>query len=534
MICPNCHSENKDGAKFCNDCGFPLTGRMATVAAASTSDEALRAFAAEDTPLRDVSVDKVVSTESDTLEEDDLSADEQASALNDQNIEGEEADPVVLSVPEISPKHPSQGSGPIDPASLPVIGVAGVDVDEDGNAFDFGDIDSFDEAKEKGEVDELRAMEPERKEPASPNVSADITADLSGLDECLVDAGYAPPQSSWRSGGTMEMPRVEGKPAPKQKEFRAPDPHAKKRGKGRVVAILLVVLVVAGIAAGGITYQMELWGGKMIPDVANKTQADATYLLEEKGFSVRVLQAKSDETEGVVLLMDPGAGSRAEQGTEIAIHVAVARIVPDVKGKTKDEAAKLFESEGFDHVTYAAEKSAEPEGTVLAVDPAAGEKKTAATPITVTVARPYMVPDVAGLSYDETIAAVESESYLANVLYTYTEDVAEGTILGTDPAAGTKLEAGATVTVHMAKSRASELVAAAQAFLSSAGTVQIGGTSYAISSVDAVSYLGNNQTSFTVTAAAVTTLDGETVRGSAKQKSGTITWDNANQIVSIA
>ncbi|MFR3090604.1 MAG: zinc-ribbon domain-containing protein [Eggerthella lenta] len=23
MICPNCQSENKDGAKFCNDCGFP-------------------------------------------------------------------------------------------------------------------------------------------------------------------------------------------------------------------------------------------------------------------------------------------------------------------------------------------------------------------------------------------------------------------------------------------------------------------------------------------------------------------------------
>ncbi len=34
MICPNCQSENKDGAKFCNDCGFPLTGRMAAVAAA--------------------------------------------------------------------------------------------------------------------------------------------------------------------------------------------------------------------------------------------------------------------------------------------------------------------------------------------------------------------------------------------------------------------------------------------------------------------------------------------------------------------
>ena len=50
MICPNCQSENKDGAKFCNDCGFPLTGRMAAVAAASTSDATLRSIAADDGP----------------------------------------------------------------------------------------------------------------------------------------------------------------------------------------------------------------------------------------------------------------------------------------------------------------------------------------------------------------------------------------------------------------------------------------------------------------------------------------------------
>ncbi|WP_156791105.1 zinc-ribbon domain-containing protein, partial [Gordonibacter pamelaeae] len=47
MICPNCRSENKEGAKFCNECGFPLTGRMAAVAAASTSDDTLRSIAAE-------------------------------------------------------------------------------------------------------------------------------------------------------------------------------------------------------------------------------------------------------------------------------------------------------------------------------------------------------------------------------------------------------------------------------------------------------------------------------------------------------
>ena len=52
--------------------------------------------------------------------------------------------------------------------------------------------------------------------------------------------------------------------------------------------------------------------------------------------------------------------------------------------------------------------------------------------------------------------------------------------------------------------------------------------------VNDVKYTGYNQTSFTVTAAAVTTLDGETVRGSAKQKSGTIVWDDSDNVVSIS
>ena len=58
-----------------------------------------------------------------------------------------------------------------------------------------------------------------------------------------------------------------------------------------------------------------------------------------------------------MLLTDPGSGGRAEEGSEVVIHVAVPRIVPDVVGKTRDEAAKLLEAEDFARVTFAEEKS---------------------------------------------------------------------------------------------------------------------------------------------------------------------------------
>ena len=522
MICPNCRSENKEGAKFCNECGFPLTGRMAAVAAASTSDDTLRSIAAEGAaaPPDDAAVAEGVRGGAPA---EDASTTEEAAEAGDPADPAAAADAQALTgnsfEPSAAPTARPQGSGPLDPAKLPVIGVAGVDVDEDGNEFDFVDIDDA-PAAGKG------------RQAAAP--SAAVTADLSGLDECLVDSGYTPPAAAWRSGDTMEMPRVEGKAAPKQKEFRAPDPREKKHGRGRVVAIVIVLLVAAAAAAAGITYQMELWGGKVVPDVAGMTQADATYQLEGKGFTVRATQVKSDETEGLVLLTDPGSGGRAEEGSEVVIHVAVPRIVPDVVGKTRDEAAKLLEAEDFARVTFAEEKSDTAEGTVLSVTPEAGEKAKASTDITVTVAVPFTVPDVANQPLDAAKAALQEASYVPEVAYYYTEDVPEGTVVGTSPAAGEKLASGSSVTVNVAMSRASVLVPAAKDYLSSIGTISLGGTTYEIVSVDDVKYTGYNQTSFTVTAAAVTTLDGETVRGSAKQKSGTIVWDDSDNVVSIS
>ncbi|WP_371298200.1 recombination protein O N-terminal domain-containing protein [Paraeggerthella sp.] len=159
------------------------------------------------------------------------------------------------------------------------------------------------------------------------------------------------------------------------------------------------------------------------------------------------------------------------------------------------------------------QKSDEREGIVLAVSPEAGTKAKANEPVTVTVAAAYTVPDITGMTWDQAVAAIEAEGLTATSAYVYDDAAADGTILGTSPAAGEKVASGSSVTVNIARSRGAELTAAAQAYLASAGTVNIGGTTYAIQSVDGITYQGNDTTAFTITAAAITTLDGETVRG---------------------
>lgn len=475
MICPQCHSENREGAKFCNECGASLFSLVIPEVLGVDEVEKSDELACEEFELSSIDSDD----SNDSIDEDDKDDVSSESESEEKKSESEEVD---LEVPRIE----------LDNDLLPFV-------------------------------------------PAHPAMSdPGRTADLSGIDECLVDSSYVPPQTSWRSGDTMSMPRVEGQTTPKQKEFRAPDPRKKKGGAGKRVAIGLALLLVVGALAAASTYYFELWGGKMVPDVVDMTQADAVYVLEGKGFSVRTMLVKSDDTEGVVLLMDPGAGTRQDEGAEVVIHVSEARAIPNVVGTQRDEAASTLSSDGFEKVEFVTQKSDDHEGMVLSISPEAGTKTKATTPVTVTVAVPFTVPDISGKTWDEAVALLEDAGYVAKGVYVYDENVSDGTLLGTDPAVGEKLASGSTVTINIAKSRGSELVAAATAYLKSAGSVSIGGTTYAIESVKGVSYQGSETTTFTIEGRAVTTLDGETVTGSLKEKSGTIVWDSANNIVSIS
>lgn len=467
MICPKCSFENIPGAKFCSECGSPLTdsGKIAG------------------------------------LSNDPSRGDLDTSKIPDILIPGVNAD-----------DEDGETGGILDQAG------------EDG--FDFDPIDDGDEP-------EYGDWGPYAYDPDDDGMTKRIQ-DTRGIDEFLVEPGYTPPAPAWKTGDTMEMPKVEGAAAPQKKEFKAPDEGKKKGGKGKFAVIGLLVVLVACAAAAGITYSMELWGGKTVPNVEGMQKQQAVDELEALGFAVRTTEVKSDDVADTVLLMDPTAGSRLEEGTEIVLHLAVNRVIPSVTGMTQDEAAAAFEAEGFENVEYITEKSNEAEGTVLSVDPEAGAKALSNQKITVTVAEAYTVPDVAGMTESEALAALADAGYEGYATYVYSENP-EGTAIGTDPEAGSKVESGSEVNAMIAKSRASEVIALTNDYLASAGTVTIGSTTYEIVSVDgSTTYKGDNATETSVTVRAMTTLDGETVYGSSKQRTVRIVWNDANSIESIS
>ena len=570
MICPHCHTENRSGAKFCDECGTRLVAENAPeeTQADSKALEGLpnisasgfgmttpeRAFSYE--PVDEFNDDEPVAQQEIADEIDDALPlpesedtephDEGESETEHEDSDVEEAKPeedANESEDSADDNAAENGNNESDDAPK-AASLEASETSDLGNALSDLDIKDNDRPHVLA-VRELRsvALEAEKTQVIGPKLTAPdprptTGADLSGFDEFLVNPGYVPPKSVWSAGDTMQMPRIEGVEPPKQKDFKAPDAH-KSAGRGKKAAIIIALaLLLAAVAAAGVTYYLEMWGGKVIPDVTGMTQSDATYLLQNKGFTVRATTVPSDSTEGLVLRMDPGAGARQEEGSEVVIHVSTSRTVPAVVGKTQDDAAKALADSGFENVTVTTERSDEAEGTVLSVNPGEGEKAKASTAITLTVAEAYTVPAITGMTYREAVSAIEGAGLQAASTYTYNETVPEGTLLGSDPQAGSKASSDTVVTINITKSRGSELTEAARSYLASNTLKASDNSAFTVSSVDSVTYQGDNTVSFTATGRASTsvTVLGQTlsVSGDSKQVSGTITFDSSDNVTSVS
>lgn len=269
-----------------------------------------------------------------------------------------------------------------------------------------------------------------------------------------------------------------------------------KRSKTPVIIAAAAALIVALLLVAGGTYMAEIWGGKTVPGVVGMNRDAAIAALESEAFSVEATEVKSDEAAGTVLSESPNGGARIEEGSTVTLEIATPRVIPDVKGTTRDEAADALAAEGFTAVEYKEKKSNKAEGTVLKVSPKAGTEALSTEPITVTVAVPFTVPDVAGMDTDAAKEALADEGYEVTTLWSYTEDTPEGTALYTDPEAGTQLDSGSDVTLYIAKSRGNELVALAESFLPGARLKNNDGR-FIIDSVSSVTYAGDDVVRYT-------------------------------------
>lgn len=487
MICPKCGTPNRSSAKFCDECGYELPS-VAPIAREIFDEEEEQTCTPKSAPTADLS-----------------GVDEEAyPTLKEPALESQ--------VPEIV-KAPSLEASPTQAISDPEIDVQATEI--------LPDVDA------------------QKTEVISP-VDADVTSVMTTV------AGAQSPDYSHEIQSTAVMGEVDvmnnGKtavmnpvnaPGDSQKNYSSSATDKKKNANPSVKRNILIALatVVVIAAALGITYMLQLWGGKIVPDVMGVSQEEAIAEVHAAGFVVSTEEIASDEVAGIVIGMEPGANTRAGEGTEVKLQISVRRVIPSIVGMNIDEVKALMEKNGFTNVEYVTEKSDETKDSVIKVLPEEGTRCKANAKITITTAIPYTVPDVEGMSQDEAISALEEAGYNAVVETQINENVAEGSAISTSPAKDSELKSGSNVTLYVAKHRSTELEALTRDFFSGSEYFTISGTPYQLVELVGVQWTSGGNVAYTITARKIDLAslllgnqnEAETIQGS-------IAWDDNDNI----
>jgi serine/threonine protein kinase/beta-lactam-binding protein with PASTA domain len=129
---------------------------------------------------------------------------------------------------------------------------------------------------------------------------------------------------------------------------------------------------------------------------------------------------------------------------------------PSVLGLKEAAATTRLEAAGLDaRVGTPAYSETVPKGEVLSTDPAAGDRVLDGGTVTLVISlgkERYDVPKLRGLSEDEAQDAIADRNLeFGEAVGRWSDEVPEGTVLGSDPERGTSLEPGAIVDVFVSQ-----------------------------------------------------------------------------------
>jgi beta-lactam-binding protein with PASTA domain len=194
-----------------------------------------------------------------------------------------------------------------------------------------------------------------------------------------------------------------------------------------------------------------------VPDVVRQNSEAAQQILEEEGFEVAVQERESSsEEEGLVVAQNPQGGASVEAGSEVTITVGTgpeAVEVPSLYGSTAEQAAGILAEADLELGAQTEAPSDEvSDGQIFEQQPAAGAAVEPGSEVSVTVSSgPELstVPNVVGLPAEQAEAELWN-AYFASEFVTVPSNEPEGTVVSTDPPAGTEADWRAvTVTVNV-------------------------------------------------------------------------------------
>lgn len=228
-----------------------------------------------------------------------------------------------------------------------------------------------------------------------------------------------------------------------------------KRSKWPLVLLLLLLLALAGLlfflatSASNGSEQVE------VPNVVGQQVTQAEQALETEGFEVATAMEASDEPVDTVIDQDPPPNTEADEGSTVNLTVSAGPdtvAVPDVVNLTREEAEATLREEGFTPLATREESDEVEEGRVISQDPPGGQEVAPESTVTIVVSSgesTVPVPEVAGRSESEATAILSDAGFNVERADEGSNDVPEGTVIRSQPGAGSEVEPGSTVTIFV-------------------------------------------------------------------------------------
>ena len=190
-----------------------------------------------------------------------------------------------------------------------------------------------------------------------------------------------------------------------------------------------------------------------VPEVVSQTLADAQSAVAERQLKLVVSERdpSDDIPADVVTSQNPLPGVPLDPGSTVSVVVSSGPPqipVPNVESRLIDEATQTLTGAGLQvNVEYLVDAS-QAAGTVVKQDPESGASLHKGASVTLDVAVPGTIPDVAGKPAAEAATLLLDSGYkIGN--RAYVQEGADGTVWRTEPAAGTSLHPGETVTLYI-------------------------------------------------------------------------------------
>ena len=235
-----------------------------------------------------------------------------------------------------------------------------------------------------------------------------------------------------------------------------------KRGRNRkkIIGIVALAVIVVGIIGS-----IFVFGSKKnieVPDLKGMTLEEAEQKVKEVNLKIEVdgyEESDKVKRDGIIS-QNPEAGTKVAKGEIIKVKISkgnVKGIVPNLIGKTQDEAKQMAEEYGFSIGTVSEKASDKPKGTVIEQSPKAGAKASGVTSINIVISdgsgkEKVEVPNLLGMTKEAAKKSLENLGLkLGKVTEGVSDEYGKDQIIWQSYNSGTKVEKNETVDIKINK-----------------------------------------------------------------------------------